>query len=278
MIIQTVQDGLRPLVVRMWQHTALSEQFARAFGNAAFEAPRPLDLVAYVIGHHDAGWEDFDVDPAVNPETRLPYNLVETPAAFILETSRRSPDFNEKHHPYCGLLSSMHSWGLYNGRYGLSDLVLLDGIARDARAEADAMLDEELRRQSRLREALARDPATTSLLDEDRIFQNYKQLQFCDTLALYFNRNDAGRRTTQTFRSVPIDAHRDMEITIAPISEGVYALTPFPFATSGSSFGYGGSRVDPSADQKVGFRRTLRHAPTEWEVVKLIDPTIASNG
>ena len=52
--------------------------------------------------------------------TGLPYNLVETPAEHITVTSRRSPEFNERHHAYCGLLSSMHSWGLYNGRYGLS--------------------------------------------------------------------------------------------------------------------------------------------------------------
>ena len=31
--------------------------------------------------------------------------------------------------PSCGLISSMHSWGLYNGRYGLLKLVLLDKIA-----------------------------------------------------------------------------------------------------------------------------------------------------
>ena len=51
-------------------------------------------------------------------------------------TSRLSPDFNERHHPYCGLLSSMHSWGLYNGRYGLSKLVLLDNIPPDDRPVA----------------------------------------------------------------------------------------------------------------------------------------------
>jgi hypothetical protein len=271
MIIQSTPEGTSPLIVRMWQHTAFCEQFARAFGNATFEAPKPLDLVAYVIGHHDAGWEDFDIDPAINPHTSLPYNLVETPAEFILETSRRSPDYNEKHHPYCGLLSSMHSWGLYNGRYGLSNLVLLDSIARDSRSKADVMLSGELKRQSILRDKLASDPATAGLLDEKRIFQNYKQLQFCDTLALYFNRDHPRHRKTQTFRSVPVDAETDVEITINPVSENVYALTPFPFATSGSEFGFGGIRVTEDTSETTSFKTLLRQAPAEWEVVKLVD-------
>ena len=64
--------------------------------------------------------------PGDRPEkTGLPYNLIETPAKYITVTSRLSPDFNERQGPFCGLISSMHSWGLYNGRYGLSDHVLI---------------------------------------------------------------------------------------------------------------------------------------------------------
>ena len=47
----------------------------------------------------------------------------------------------------------MHSWGLYNGRYGLSKLVLLDKIAAKDRPLADKMLNGELDRQKRLKAA-----------------------------------------------------------------------------------------------------------------------------
>ena len=36
-------------------------------------------------------------------------------------------------------------------------------------------------------------------LDERKIFQNYKQLQFIDTLALYFNRIHPSERAEQEF-------------------------------------------------------------------------------
>ena len=107
MIIQTAPQGTPRLAVMMHEHTALCAQFARAFGNDRFEALSPLELMIYVVGHHDAGWAEFDRDPAVDAKTGLPYNLVETPAEYITVTSRLSPDFNERQHPYCGLISSM---------------------------------------------------------------------------------------------------------------------------------------------------------------------------
>ena len=36
--------------------------------------------------------------------TGLPYNLVETPAEYITVTSRLSPEFNQRQHPFCGLM------------------------------------------------------------------------------------------------------------------------------------------------------------------------------
>jgi hypothetical protein len=50
--------------------------------------------------------------------------MARTPTPEVVKTNFGSPDFNEAHHPYCVLLSSMHSVGLYNGRYGFSQFVI----------------------------------------------------------------------------------------------------------------------------------------------------------
>ena len=55
MISQTAPAGKPHLAIMMHEHTALSGQFARAFGNDRFEAPRPDDLLFYVVSHHDEG-------------------------------------------------------------------------------------------------------------------------------------------------------------------------------------------------------------------------------
>lgn len=271
MIIQTAPAGTPRLAIMMYEHTALCGQFARAFGNDQFEPLAPLDLMVYVIAHHDAGWAEFDRDPVTDEKTGLPYNLIETPARYITVTSRLSPDFNERQHPYCGLMSSMHSWGLYNGRYGLSDHVLIRKFPEQERPLAERMLDGELDRQKRLKEEIGKDTAHSGWLDERKLFQNYKQLQFVDTLALYFNRVRSKERGSQTFDHVPLSGEQDTAVTIRPREPGVYALSPFPFAASGAEFAFGGRRISPREHEtKGGWPEALRKAPTEWECFKLV--------
>jgi hypothetical protein len=271
MIIQTAPAGGPRLAIMMHEHTALCGQFARIFGNDRFESLAPLELMIYVISHHDAGWSDFDRDPVADEKTDLPYNLVETPMEHITVTSRRSPDFNERHHPYCGMISSMHSWGLYNGRYGLSDLVLIDKIPAKDRPLAQRMLDGELDRQKRLKAEIAKDPQTSGWLDEPHVFQNYKQLQFIDTLALYFNRTHRSERGEQKFVHVPQNAQQDVTVTIRPREPGVYALSPYPFAADGPEFAFAGRPVEPHQHAgKGGWRAALKQTPTEWECFRLV--------
>jgi len=259
------------LAIMMYEHTALCGQFARAFGNDQFERLSPLELMIYVASNHDAGWAEFDRDPVTDARTGLPYNLIDTPAEFITVTSRQSPDFNQQHHPYCGLMSSMHSWGLYNGRYGLSKLVLINNISPQDRPIADRMLAGELERQKRLKEQIAKDSQCSGWLDEKKLFQNYKQLQFLDTLALYFNRIHPRERARQEFENVPLSTTADTTVTIEPRHNGVYALSPYPFAASGAEFAYAGRRLAPSARGVNGtWQKVLKETPTEWETFRLI--------
>ena len=269
MIIQTAPAGKPRLAIMMHEHTALSGQFARAFGNDLFEAAQPDDLLFYVVSHHDEGWAEFDRNPVTDENTGLPYNLVETPAEYITVTSRRSPDFNERRHPYCGLLSSMHSWGLYNGRYGLSNLVLIDKIPLHERPLAERMLEGEINRQTRLKAEIAREPQATAWLEEKHLFQNYKQLQFFDTLALYFNRVHPHERTEQRFEHVPLNAGQDMSITIRPRDPGVYEMSPYPFAANFAEFAFAGRFIEPRQGH-AGWSSALRETPTTWENFRVV--------
>ena len=165
----------------------------------------------------------------------------------------------------------MHSWGLYNGRYGLSKLVLLDKIAATDRPVVDRMLNGEIERQKRLKGELAGNPQTSGWLDERKIFQNYKQLQFIDTLALYFNRIHASERGEQNFESVPVSAHEDVTVTIRPDGANRYSLSPFPFAASGAQFAFQGRPVEPKmSDVTGGWPAALKQSPTAWERFELI--------
>jgi hypothetical protein len=271
MIIQTAPAGEPRLAIMMCEHTALSGQFARAFGNDRFELVWPHDLMVYVISNHDAGWAEFDRDPVTDEKAGLPYNLVETPAKYITVTSQRSPDFNERHHPYCGLMSSLHSWGLYNGRYGLSNLVLIDKIPPVDRPLADRMLAGEIDRQKRLKAEIAKGAEAAGWIEEDHLFQNYKQLQFCDLLALYFNRIHPSQRGEQELGHVPLNARQDISVIIRPREPGVYELSPYPFAANGAEFAFAGRPIEPRLrESDGGWSSVLRESPTQWESFRLV--------
>jgi hypothetical protein len=168
-------------------------------------------------------------------------------------------------------MSSMHSWGLYNGRYGLSNMVLIDRFGPQERPIVQEMLDGELERQQRLKAELSKDPATAAWLDERRLFQNYKQLQFFDTLALYFNRTHPSERGEITFDHVPRSANEDVSVTIRPCEAGVYALSPYPFASVSAEFAYAGRQVVPGRQREDGgWARVLSAAPTVWETIRLV--------
>jgi hypothetical protein len=180
MIIQSVPAGRSDaarFVIKLEEHLELVGQLAESFGNEAFEAPVPRREFLYACRWHDRGWRDLDDSPPIDERTGLPYNLVETPIPIILLTGARSPEHNEAYHPYSGLIVSMHIWGLYNGRYGMSEMVLIEGIPEVHRSAARAMLDSELQRQRRLKAVLSRDSATAPWVEESALLANYKRLQ-----------------------------------------------------------------------------------------------------
>jgi hypothetical protein len=235
MIVQTAPEGEPHFVSTMVEHMDLCGQMARAFGNEQFEPLDPFEQVLYVIENHDRGWDIYDANPGIDPNTRLPYLMARTPTPDAIKTNKGSPDHNESHHPYCGLLSSMHSWGLYNRRYGFSQFVVRTRntvsipVANDHRVQIQTMLAAEVERQGRLKQVLAAAPATRHLADEKQIMKNYKQLQFFDTLALFFQLYHAQERGDEVFIHVPKNAEADATIKLNKVNERTYSLDPFPF-------------------------------------------------
>jgi hypothetical protein len=149
--------------------------------------------------------------------------------------------------------------------------VLLDKIAAKDRPLADKMLNGELDRQKRLKAELATDPAARDWLDERKVFQNYKALQFIDTLALYFNRIHPSERAEQVFESVPLSRDKDSSVTVRPAGKDTYSLAPFPFAAEGAEFACSGRRVRPGdGDRQGGWPAALKQLPTEWESFRLV--------
>ena len=270
MIVQTAPTDEKHFVITMENHTELSAQFAVAFGNRQFEPLEPRPQMLHIIKNHDVGWKELDAKAYRDPKTGLPYNLVETPFSYIVETSAASPEINSQHHPYCGLISSMHSWGLYNGRYGMSDKVLLDGLAAENRTTADEMLKGEKVRQQSLTKKLNADSNMAKWVDDEYLLHNYKLLQFFDTLALYFNCVHEDARGGTTYSHVPTNVGNDVNIRIERLDADLYGLNPFPFSGKSLDISFTGKYMSPT---RVGedVKDILDLCVNESQTAQLVD-------
>ena len=270
MIVQSAPGGAADaphFVIAMHQHTAFAGSLAAHFGNDEFAGLDPAEPMQFIVDHHDAGWADLDAQAPQNPDTGLPYNLTATPLPQIVSTSAGSPAFNEAHHPFSGIISSMHTYGLYRGRYGLSDKIFLDLIPDDLRPEVDAMLGAEEGRQNRLKEDLAAsDPDHAS---EEYLFHAYKQLQFFDTLSLYFHLAPEGERGESAFLNVPRAVGDDVSISVAERPGGEYALDPYPFAVDGLELGTEGRYLAPQPPGS-DLGAVLAATPVSEQTVRLV--------
>ncbi len=243
MIVQSSPEGEPHFVIAMYQHTAFAEALASRFGNDEFAPIEPTEPMRFIVGHHDEGWAELDESAPMDEASGLPYNLTATPLPDIIATSAGSPAFNESHHPFSGIISSMHTYGLYTGRYGLSDKIFLDAIPSELRPDVDDMLSAEEARQDRLKANLAEtDPDHAT---DDFLFHAYKQLQFFDTFSLYFHMTHEGARGPSTFLNVPRSVGDDVTVEVVERDGGVYALDPYPFDQDDIEFVTEGRLLDP---------------------------------
>ena len=270
MIVQNAPPGEPRFVITMLQHTTFAGALARHFGNDGFLPLDPREPLEFVVANHDRGWDELDGRAPQDPATGLPYNLVTTPIGEIVATSAGSPDYNQRHHALSGLVSSMHSYGLYHGRYGLApDKLFIDRVPEDMRPEVDAMLDGEVARQGRLRAELEADPATAPLAGEDVVFRAYKQLQFFDTFSLYCHMQPAGARGDATFDHVPAGAGADVSIAVSERPGAVYELDPYPFDEDNLELATEGRYLMP-AEAGADLAAVMASTPVRRQTVTLV--------
>jgi hypothetical protein len=274
MIIQSTRSDQPHFVICQADHARLAGQFAAAFGNDTFAPLEPRALMEFVTAHHDEGWAELDANPPCDPATNLPFQFFETPRPLVVPVHARSPEFNERHHPFCGLLASMHTWGLYHGRYGLSERATIDSLSPADKPAVLTMLQGELTRQARLQNQLAADAATRPWADDGLLFNCYQQLQFFDTLSLYFCMGNPAAARLAVFRRVPLAVGADVTVTVRPLRPGVYSLSPYPFAVDFLKVTLAGRYLRP-VPLPGELSRVLADSATETQSFTLVDASAA---
>lgn len=245
------RDAAGVLAVGQPAHARLCGQFARAWGNGRFGTVEPLEEVALGAEQHDLAWSDWDLAPALNPETGLPVSFLELDPGAGAELWRHGPPRLIAQSRWAALLATRH------GRR-LSELRDVDAL--DARA-ADSV--RTLRGESRAREATL----CASLQADPELVERASDLVWAwDGLSLALLLDWA----PYTLRAVPAAgrSRTDIEVRSVAAGDGAVTLTlsPWPFTDPASVLVQTeGRRLTGRYDSEPALHAALDAAP--WETV-----------
>src|SRR5437016_14654296 len=113
MIIQEHGDHL--ILIRQTDHAVLSGYFARELGNENFARPEPLESFQLAATEHDNGWNEWEVQPPIDPVTFLPSSFRAVPTQEHIDLKQRCLGRIVKGQRDPRRPDSTHRLGLYLG-------------------------------------------------------------------------------------------------------------------------------------------------------------------
>jgi hypothetical protein len=225
MIIQEQGDHL--ILIRQTDHAVLSGYFAREAGNENFARPEPFDSFQLAATEHDNGWNEWEIQPRIDPVTFLPYTFMSLPTAEHMDLYQRGIERVVKVDRYAGLLVSVHCAGLYD-----KTRATMPGFsAKYVKAQEAPLVTDFLQRlrlqQLRLKVDLRGDSMTRDFSDEKWLQANAQRLEALDRLSLYFC---LGPLEPATIDAVPADYKgKELDWDLQPEENNGATLEPYPF-------------------------------------------------
>jgi hypothetical protein len=225
MIIQDHDDHL--VIIRQTDHAVLSGFLARELGNELFSKPEPGESFRLAATEHDNGWEEWELQPQIDPVTFQPYSFMSIPTEEHIALYQRGIERVVKADRYAGLLVSMHCAGLYD-----RTRATMPGFsAKYVKSQEAPIVTDVLQRlrlqQLRLKVDLRADPAMKNFADEKWLQANAQRLEAVDRLSLYIC---LAPHEPATIDAVPVD-YRGSEVdwNIEPEENNAVTVEPYPF-------------------------------------------------
>lgn len=235
MIVQQLAEILR--ITYQIDHADLAGQFTAHWGNTLFANPMPLPEVQIASTFHDNGWRDWDQNPKIDPATGHPIDFMHMAVREHTKLYRKGIADVMAKDLYAGLLVNIHGCGLYNGRYGTSDVPGLEYYSAQDLSIVTAFISEHEAKQNVLKEQLRAASQLAEETFEQQLWINYRLLQTWDRLSLYFCLHDLAKAPALTLASVPTDYAGQMtNIQVTPQDGHTVTISPYPFVHSPLTF------------------------------------------
>jgi hypothetical protein len=248
------------MLIRQTDHAMLSGFFAREWGNELYRRPEPFESLRLAAAEHDNGWRDWELQPRIDPKTRLPYSFMSLPTEEHMELYQRSIERVVKSDRYAGLLVSMHASGLYDRARATIPGYSAKYVKSDESELVSRFLQGLKLQQLRLKVDLRADPALKDFVQDKFLENNARRLEALDRLSLFFCMSSPPHDAT--IENVPVDdqgSEVDWDLC-ADEANGV-SLGPYPFRREPLQFSILTRRVPKRlyADS-LDFQKTLAHA------------------
>src|SRR5579864_3311954 len=196
MIVQEHGDQL--VLIRQTDHAVLSGFFAREWGSELFKRPEPFESVRLAAEEHDNGWREWELQPQVDPKTRLPYSFMSLPTEAHIALYQRGIERVVKRDRYAGLLVSLHASQLYDRARATIPGYSAKYVKSTETELVSSFLQGLKLQQLRLKVDLRSDPATREFTQDKVLEANSRRLEALDRLSLYFCLNTSQEATMES--------------------------------------------------------------------------------
>lgn len=207
------------------------------WGNATFVSPDPYADVLLAIAEHDNGWDEWEQAPEIHPDTGYPLQFNELKFEAFSAIWRRGTERHRKNRPYASLILALHAASLARrrlknvlGPHGNQegDRFLGEGWPDTEAVRLGAFITEmEQVRVELFAVVMAESPMEPAEL-EAQLKTNFRLLQIGDLVSLELC---CGLREPFTIDHVPGPIPgRELSVNFEPVSEGVLAVSPYPFS------------------------------------------------
>jgi hypothetical protein len=225
MIVQEQGDEL--ILIRQTDHALLSGFFAREWGNELFKRPEPFESVRLAAAEHDNGWREWELQPQIDPRTRLPYSFMSLPTEEHMALYQRGIERVAKVDRYAGMLVSLHASQLYDRARATIPGYSAKYIKATEAEAVNGFLQGLKLQQLRLKVDLRSEPATREFVQEKILDANSRRLEALDRLSLYFCLNSPQEVTME---SIPVDDHgSEVDWELRPQEGTAVTIAPYPF-------------------------------------------------
>jgi Protein of unknown function (DUF3891) len=259
MIVQ--EEGDQLILIRQTDHAVLSGFFAREWGNDLFQRPEPFESLLLAAREHDNGWRDWELQPEIDPKTRLPFSFMSLPTDTHIELYQRGIERVVKGDRYAGLLVSMHASGLYDRARATIPGFSAKYVKSTETELVGGFLQGLKLQQLRLKVDLRADESTREFVQDKLLEANSRRLEALDRLSLYFCMSSVPHDAT--IDGVPVDDQgSEVDWELRPDGPNAVSLGPYPFRREPLQVSILTRRVPKRLyASSLDFQKTLAHAP-----------------